>query len=204
MQLSHLLFSASFFVVACGSPVKNERQAPDAPALEPAVVDVPSPVKSPIKDPALDSAPAKPKELLIPADALHRQLAVGQGYALATAMMINQDVRMLSGLYVPDATLSLPDTSIKGAIPIAQRWVILTKVRSLTEFERRTQGMRVLDDSTLADSGIYQMTLKRTPKDSVLERGRYATTWRVRAGTNGWKMLTDRIMPGAAKKKGLK
>lgn len=156
----------------------------------------------PAKDAA--SKPAAPAQPLISEDPVERQMAVGSGYSLATAMMINKDARSLISLYAPDATLILPDTTVQNAPAIAMRWVSLAQGRSMADFQRTSQAMTVLDDSTLADSGSYLMILKRTPKDSVLERGQYTTRWRARAGVGNWVMLEDHIIPGSGKKSGAK
>ncbi len=199
MQRSHYLLFGALALAACGAQAKNDPRDPQAPALEPAVIAAPAPA---LPTSAAAATSAAPKSPLIPAESLERLIAVGQGYSLVTATMINQDIRMLSGLYAPDAQLSLPDTAVRGVPAVAIKWAALAKAKSLYDFQRNSKGMRVLDDSTLADSGVYLMILKRTPKDSVLERGRYAATWRARSGGYGnWVMLNDRIVPDAATKR---
>lgn len=138
---------------------------------------------------------------LIPQDQFQRQAAVGGGYALVTAMMVNQDARSIVGMYAPDAILVLPDSTVRNAPAIAARWVQLAQATSMADFQRSSLGMSVIDDSTLADSGSYLMTVKRTPKDSAIQRGRYQALWRARPGTGSWVMLEDRIIPAAAGKK---
>lgn len=139
---------------------------------------------------------------LIPQDQFQRQAAVGGGYSLLTAMMINKDARSIAGMYAPDAILVLPDSTVRNAPAIATRWVQLAQATSLADFQRSSLGMSIIDDSTLADSGSYLMTVKRTPKDSVIQRGRYLARWRARPGTGSWMMLEDHIIPAAGKKKG--
>jgi hypothetical protein len=49
------------------------------------------------------------------------------------------------------------------------------------------------------------MTLRRSPRDSVLERGRYAATWRARTDFTKWVILEDYLKPDRlAKTKGAK
>lgn len=196
MTSARLVFVAALAMAACGSPAKKD---PNAPALDPAVVSMPSEAQKSAAIKAAESA-AVPKSLLIPADSIQRVFAVSQGYGLVTAMMINQDVRMLGGLYAGDATLSLPDSTVHGVVAIVRQLTTLARTKALAEFQRTSKGMRILDDSTLADSGTYVMTSKRTPKETVSERGRYATTWRARGNDPGsWVMTADRITPDGTK-----
>jgi ketosteroid isomerase-like protein len=154
--------------------------------------------------PAKDTTakPAAPTVPLIPQDQFQRQAAVGTGYSMVTAMMVNKDARSIVGMYAPDAILILPDSTVHNAPAIATRWVQLAQAMSMADFQRSSQGMSIIDDSTLADSGSYLMLVKRTPKDSVIQRGRYQARWRARAGTGSWVMLEDHIIPAAGKKKG--
>ena len=150
---------------------------------------------------AKTTAPAPP---LIPTDRFQRQATVGGGYSLVTAMMVRADARSIVGMYAPDATLILPDTTVRNAPAIAAHWVTLAKGKSMNDFARSSLATTTLDDSTLADSGSYIMILKRTPKDSVIERGLYTSRWRARPGIGTWVMLEDHIIPAADRKKGAK
>lgn len=155
---------------------------------------------APVRDTTAKAA--MPSLPLIPQDQFQRQAQVGGGYALVTAMMVNKDARSIVGMYAPDAILVLPDSTVRNAPAIAARLVQLAQATSMTDFQRSSLGMSVTDDSTLADSGSYLMTVKRTPKDSVIQRGRYHALWRARPGTGSWVMLEDHIIPDAGKKKG--
>ena len=187
---------AAMAIAACGAPAKQD---PNAPALDPAVVDMPSEAQKSVATKAAEMA-AVPKSKLIPADSIQRVIAVSQGYGLVTAMMINQDARMLAGLYMPDATLSLPDSTVKGVVAIVRQLTTFARTKALADFQRTSKGMRILDDSTLADSGTYVMTATRTPREAVIERGRYAATWRARGGGPGsWVMTSDQLTPDGAK-----
>ncbi len=148
---------------------------------------------------AKTAAPAGP---LIPQDQMQRQTTVGTGYALLTAMMVNKDGRSIVGMYAPDAVLVLPDSTVHNAPAIAAQWVQLAQARSMVDFQRTSQGMSVIDDSTLADSGSYLMVLKRTPTDSVMERGSYQALWRARTNPGEWILLEDHIKSVSGKKQG--
>ncbi len=141
------------------------------------------------------AAPDAPKAAIIPEDLVQRTTAVSAGYGLATATMINNDARMLGQLYAPNAVLRVPDTTVTGMPAVVRQLLTLARSKSLTEFQRRSQGMRILDDSTLLDSGTYVMVLKRSPNDSALERGRYAATWRARTDVTQWVILEDYLRP---------
>jgi hypothetical protein len=186
-------------IAACGSPAtKNSApQDPKAPASEPAVIEVPLNVPKPV-------LPEAPKPSIIPADPMQRVAAVNSGYSLANATMIFGDGKMLGQLYSSDAELKTPETTVLGNSAIVTHLLTLARSKSLARFERTSQGIQIIDDSTLTDSGSYVMVLKRTPQDSVRERGRYVTKWRARADLAKWVILEDLLRPVAAKPKGAK
>lgn len=199
--MRHLLLPvcALLAVAACSS--STTKSAPDAntPASEPAVITVPE--KLPILEQAKDTTKAMVSTLLIPADPLKRQIAVMEGYALATATMINHDARVLSKVYAPDATLTTPDSTLSGVVAVAKHLIGLAQSKSLADFQRTSRGMRIIDDSTLADSGTYVMVLKRSAKDSVMEHGTYRSHWRARKNSSDWVILEDHLTPTAGKKR---
>jgi hypothetical protein len=137
-------------------------------------------------------------------DTLQQVFAVNTGYSLVAATMVGQDSRMLSQLYAPNAVLHVPDSTITGVAAIVRRLLVLAQAKSLTDFQRTSQGRMAIDDSTLVDSGAYTMTLKRTSGNSISEYGRYSTTWRTHQDAAKWVILEDRIQPGAPAKKGAK
>lgn len=143
------------------------------------------------------------KPPVVLSDPVRRGMAISQGYALVTAMMANEDVRMLSQLYATNAVLTMPESTVIGSLAVARHLVALAKTKSLTEFERESQGVQILDDSTLIDSGTYRIKLQRSPKDSALENGRYSAKWRARRNIDDWIILEDRIVPARTTKKGL-
>lgn len=198
MRREVFLVVATLGIAACGSPAAQKDKDPKAPALEPAVVDVPLTVPT-----AKMPEPAKPS--IIPEDQVARSSRVLQSYSLITATVVNHDLRMLAENFEQNAVFHGPDSTIKGSRAIAQYLVNLGRAKSLADWQRISHGQRIVDDSTLLDSGLYRMILKRTPKDSTIENGRYRATWRARKDINLWAILEDEIMPGAVpKKKGAK
>jgi len=187
-------------ITACGSPAKQEAAPidPKAPALEPGVIVMPSRAQQ-----AAPIAADAPKFTVIPEDLAQRMAPVTAGYSLATATMLMNDSRVLGELYAPNAVLRIPDTTVTGMPAVVRQLLSLARSKSLADFQRLSLGTRILDDSTLLDSGTYVMTLRRSPKDSVLERGRYAATWRARKDVTRWVILEDYLQPDQrAKAKG--
>ena len=189
-------------IAACGSPAKQDAAPPDrnAPALEPGVVTMPSRAQT-----AAPDAPETTKSAIIPEDIAQRMVPITGGYSLATATMLMGDTRVLGELYAPSAVLRTPDSTVTGMPAVVRQLLSLARSKSLADFQRRSLGTRILDDSTLLDSGTYVMVLRRSAKDSVLERGRYAATWRARTDITKWVILEDQITPSQpAKRKGAK
>lgn len=194
---SFRVLALTLFAAAFGSKAAPAKD-PHAPATEPAVVAVPTTLPVDTMQAALGT---KPKPTVVPTDGTARQVAASQVYSLAAATMVFKDSKMLGQLYMPDATLMLPDSTARGLVAVVRAWSAFATTQSLSDFQRVSQGTRVVDDSTVADSGTYVMTFKRTPKDSVIQRGRYATTFRVRPGASGWLLLSERITPAKGSKK---
>ncbi len=195
MRLLYLPVVAAIGIAACGSPPPAQ-QDPNAPALEPAVISVPSTVRLSV------SAPAETrKSTIIPSDPAQRMIPVSQGYSLAAATMVFQDAKMLGQLYHVGAVLRTPDSTVSGSTAVVRQLLTLARTKSLAEFERTSQGIRIIDDSTFVDSGTYVMVLTRSPKDSVRERGKYAAMWRARTDITKWVILEDHIQPGKSARK---
>ncbi|MHB8838767.1 MAG: hypothetical protein ACYC7F_07415 [Gemmatimonadaceae bacterium] len=121
-------------------------------------------------------------------------------YSLISATMVNQDGRMLGQLYMPSAVLRVPDSTVTGGPEVVRYLLNLARSKSLADFQRTSHGMRIGDDSTLVDSGSYVMVLKRSAKDSVVERGQYTSTVRARADVSAWMILDDRLRPRSSPK----
>lgn len=184
-------------VTACGTSSRPEAKDPKAPAEEAVLIDT----RPKTPPPAAIVAPSAPKVRVIPEDPTERLRALNQGYALAAATMVNQDGRMLAQLYEPGATLVTPDSTITNAPAVVRHLLALARSKSLSDFQRTSRTVAIVDDSTLTDSGSYVMILKRSPQDSVFERGAYAATWRARKDIAQWVMLRDHIVPAKAARK---
>lgn len=202
MRRLYLPLAVFIGIAACGSPAKQDAAPPDrnAPALEPGVISVPSTVQ-----PAAPGASDAPKSALIPSDPVQRTVPVSSGYSVATATMLMNDARVLGQVYAPNAVLRTPDSTVTGMPAVVRQLLSLARSKSLADFRRTSLGSRILDDSTLLDSGTYVMVLRRSEKDSVFERGRYAATWRARKDITQWVILDDYLKPDQpAKAKGAK
>lgn len=203
MRRLYLPLAVFIGIAACGAPAKQDAVPQDrnAPALEPGVVSMPS--RAQTTTPAVPEE--SPKSAIIPEDIAQRMVPVTGGYSLATATMIMNDPRMLGQVYAPNAVLRVPDSTVTGMPAVVRKLLTLAQSKSLADFQRRSIGTRILDDSTLLDSGTYVMVLRRSERDSVLERGRYAATWRARKDLTQWVILEDYLKPDQpAKAKGAK
>lgn len=198
MHRINAVLAAFLVVAACGGPVKQD---PKAPALEPAVIDT-RPAES--ASTPQHQAPAKPKISIIPASADERMLAVLQGYAMVTATTVRQDGRMLGFMYHTNATLQTPDSTYSGVPAVVTALLAQARAKSLSDFQRQSKVTRIVDDSTLSDSGSYFMVLKRSPKDSTIEKGTYVAEWRARPKVTDWVILADHLFPSTPKKKSAK
>ena len=185
--------------VACGAPAPQDTAVkdPKAPATEPAVVSVP------LNLPRLatDSAAQSSQPSVMPLDSLARSGGLSSLYSLITATMINSDSRMLGRLYAPAAVLHTPDSTVHNGPAVVRHLITMARAKSMADFQRTSRGLRIIDDSTLVDSGSYVMVLRRSPRDSVFERGQYWATVRGGAYVGAWLVLEDRFKPGSPPKK---
>ena len=158
---------------------------PNRPAVikEPAPVLVADTLKPPM--PTLD-----PKQM---------QIQISPEYALMSLAMTGGDGRMVSTQFEPDATLSLPDTIIKGSVAIARFFVNFSRSRNLSYIERTSHVFSVAD-SIASDSGKYISVSKRPGADSLVDRGAFATTWRMHPD-HSWKVVADHLYPLTKPKK---
>ena len=128
------------------------------------------------------------------------QIQISPEYALMSLAMTGGDGRMVSSQFEPNATLSLPDTTIKGSVAIARFLVDFSHTRNLNYLER-TSNVFSLADSIASDSGKYISVSKRPGADSIVDRGSFATTWRLHPD-HSWKVVADHLYPqGKPKKK---
>jgi hypothetical protein len=77
-------------------------------------------------------------------------------------------------------------------VAIANGLANLGPAKSLRDFRRRSLVTRIVD-STVIDSGTYVILTKRPGADSLFERGRYATVWRIHAPPMNWLIMHDHL-----------
>lgn len=176
--------------VACGSESAPPRAAdPGAPA----VVTLPPPV--------LPSDTAKPDTMeRVRARLAEAKMVLAQNYAVLGAAMVFGDRRMIASQYTADAVLATPDSAYRGPVAIANALAQLGPPRSLQEFRRTSLDVRIAD-STVADSGTFVAISRRAGADSVVERGTYRATWRMRAPPTAWLIEADELHPATRPKK---
>ena len=175
------------FAAACGKPAAREAAKNDPNT--PAVVALGMP-----KLPEPEKAPPPPI-----VDETQLVVTLAQNYSLLAAAMVHGDARMIGTLYAEDAELSMSDDSFSGVANIATNLASFGRQQSLVDLERRTRR-HLLVDSTVVDSGAYQITFKRAGANAVSERGVYATRWRIKAN-GAWVMEQDILKRAALKKK---
>ena len=175
-------------IAACDkkvSPAVADQNDPNRPA----VIQAPAPVLV-----ADTLKPPKPK-----LDPKQIQVQISPEYALMSLAMTGGDGRMVSSQFEPDATLTLPDTTIKGSVAIARFFVNFSRSRNLNYLER-TSNVFSLVDLIASDSGKYISVTKRPGADSIVDRGSFATTWRLHPD-HSWKVVADHLYPQVAPKK---
>lgn len=170
--------------LACGKKAPAPNLAdPNAPAI----VQLPKFVPPGLATPA---AAADQEKTGLHADDASRTIAVN--YSVLGAAMVNGDARTVGTFFAPDAEMVTPDATYRGAEAIAKEFAGMGKAKSLRDFSRRSLRTEV-SGTTVADSGEYVILTMRTGADSLLERGRYASTWRVNPAPQSWVMTKDRL-----------
>ena len=176
---------------ACSAPKADQRGAAKDPNA-PAVVQAPSVV--------LVSDTAK-KDMTTPAATSvdwAKQVIAGN-FAVLGAAIAYGDRRMIGANFAPDAEVITPEATYKGVVAIANAFGRLGPAKSLRDFRRRSLVMKIVD-SSVVDSGVYVVLTKRPGADSVYERGRYATTWRIHPPPMDWLITQDRLYHDATRK----
>jgi len=175
-------------ITACAKPdARAGASDPNAPA----VVRLPPPV--------LPSDTARPDTMRARTERVRSaQLTLASNYAVLGAAIVFGDPRMVAAEYAPDAELVTPDSTYRGIVAIANSLTALGRTNSLREFIRTSVVLRFAD-STVIDSGTYVALSKRTGADSIVQRGRYATTWRVHPPPMQWAITRDRLYREARK-----
>ncbi|HVT39920.1 MAG TPA: nuclear transport factor 2 family protein [Gemmatimonadaceae bacterium] len=181
-----------FLASACTAP-RADRGASAKDPNTPAVVQAPQVVL--VGDTAKkDTAPSAAAGM----DGAKRVLA--SNFAVLGAAIAFGDRQMIGANFAPDAEVVTPDTTYKGVVAIANALGRLGPAKSLRDFQRRSLVMKIVD-STVVDSGIYVVLTKRPRADSVFERGRYSTTWRIHPPPGEWLITHDRLYRDPARKK---
>jgi hypothetical protein len=168
-------------IAACDKKVSSSVASDDP--NRPAVIKEPAPVLV-----ADTLQPPKPT-----IDPKKMQIQISPEYALMSLAMTGGDGRMVSSQFEPNATLSLPDTTIKGSVAIARFLINFSHARNLNYLER-TSNVFSLADSIASDSGKYIGVSKRPGADSIVDRGSFATTWRLHPD-HSWKVVADHLYP---------
>ena len=175
-------------VFACGKSEVDSKNDPNKPA----VVKVAPPVL------ASDTA----KKIVPPVvDPDAAKLKVSSAYSLMGASLSFEDARTLMSNYAPTAELTTSDSAFKGSRAIATMYARLAAGKRLKAFDRASRAFHLID-STVIDSGLYKIVLKKSAasNDSLVETGTYATEWRIHPEPMLWVITKDHLVRGAAKK----
>ena len=108
--------------------------------------------------------------------------------------------RSISGAYSPDAELTTPNGKFIDTLAILKEFKSFGMDGSVKEFSRQSAKLKIVD-STVADSGTYTVVRKRDRADSTVERGAYASVWRIQSPPMEWVMTQDHLYPVTKKKR---
>jgi hypothetical protein len=123
---------------------------------------------------------------------------IARNYAILGMAISRADRQMIALQYSTDAKLTTPGGTFIGANAIVQSYSGLTGLKT---FVRQSLVTKIVD-STVADSGMYAIVIKRAGSaDSTVQRGNYSALWRVRAEPEEWVMSSDHLYPVQAKPK---
>jgi len=180
-------------ITAAGCSKNSEDRRKVDPNL-PAVVNLGPPI--------LPSDTAK-KPVPVPGWAIYDslQFVAINNYAFMGAFLARGDARQLVTMYHPDADLVMPNAQKHGREAIAKALIEQAKSQSLTEFNRRSRIIHASwKDSTVTDSGVYEIHASRDGKTRTVESGKYITTWHVHAPPTEWTILKDEFKPSVTGK----
>jgi hypothetical protein len=175
-------------ITACGKP---DARAKAADPNTPAVVRVPPPIL------ASDTA-RKEVEPVVTTDAA--RMTLSRNYALLGAGLSFIDPKLLAAAYAPAAELTTPNGKFTGQAAILKEYQSFGMDGSVMAFQRQSAVLKVVD-STVADSGTYTVVRKRDRADSTVERGAYASVWRIQSQAMEWVMTKDHLYPVTKKKR---
>jgi hypothetical protein len=126
------------------------------------------------------------------------RMTLSRNYALLTAGLVFADEKLLAGSYAPNAELITPNGRFTGTGAILKEFHGFGMDGSVKEFQRRSAALKIVD-STVVDSGSYTVVRKRLGADSTVERGVYASVWRIHPAPMDWVMTRDHLYPSARK-----
>ncbi len=170
-------------VTACGKQgARANASDPNAPAV----------VKAPPVVLASDTAKNKAEPVVEQDVAIN---IVSRNYALAGAAFSMLDPKLIVAAYDPYAEVTTPNGTFTGITAILKELKSFGMDGSVKEFNRQSLVLKIVD-STVVDSGYYQVIRKSARSDSTVERGAYAAEWRIHPGH--WLMTKDHLY--AAKK----
>jgi len=198
MMASALLRGMTFTMacvlgVACSNKSKADARSAANDPYAPAIVR-----GAPIILPGDTLKPDTAAKHAAAADDVRREL--NTGYSVLGAAIVFGDPNMIGASYAADARLVTPESTVTGVAAIAMTLSKLGPAKSLREFQRRSLATRVVD-STVTDSGTFIVFTKRAGADSILERGHYATIWRMHAPPYHWLITRDRLHPDPVRQK---
>jgi hypothetical protein len=163
-----------FVVTACG---KHDANDPNTPAV----------VKAP--QVVLESDTAKKVvEPVVSKDAAVNILS--RNYALAGAAFSMLDPKLITAEYDPAAEVTTPNGTFTGMAAILKEFKSFGMDGTVQQFVRQSLVLKVVD-STVVDSGFYQVTRKTARADTTVERGAYAAEWRIHSVD--WLMTKDHL-----------
>lgn len=120
---------------------------------------------------------------------------VSRNYALAGAAFAMLDPKLINAEYDPEATVTTPNGTFTGMTAILKEFKSFGMDGTVQQFNRQSLVLKVVD-STVIDSGYYQVIRKTARADTTVERGAYAAEWRIHPVD--WLMTKDHLY--AAKK----
>ncbi len=174
-------------ITACGKP---DSKAADPKAVDP---NAPAVVKAPPIVLPSDTA-KKPDPTAVTME--NAKVTMARDFGVLAAAISFGDKQMIAAQYAPDATLVTPNGSFQGKEAIVAQFAGMKGLKVFQRLSRKTS----IVDSTVLDSGVYEIVLKRAGADSLYEQGVYASVWRVHPEPMEWVMSSDHLYP--SKKKG--
>ena len=114
-------------------------------------------------------------------------MTLSRNYALLGAGLSFIDPKLLAAAYAPAAELTTPNGKFTGQAAILKKYQSFGMDGSVMEFQRQPAVLKVVD-STVADLGTYTVVRKRDCADFTVERGAYASVWRILSPPMEWVM----------------